>query len=447
MMDDTEEQQRQLYAALMGGAGVPRQRDLLSEQLQQAYALMGRPTPPHTTGWGAALGGLGNVIANLMGARQARDLRGELGQLDQREATSLRAGNQLYAQAPQVDVISLEALPDDAQIDVAAQNKTIQAMRQTAQQLAVSPQLADRAKALNERADSAEKALAHLFESRKTRAAKADRPAPEMSVRAGDDGSLWYLDPRNPAAKAQPVLGPDGRQLKQQPPLGAPATYITGEGGIYSVDPRRPSAPAQPVVDATGKQVAKPKEVRPLQQGDREALEALAEQQRNFEDLSSTFKDEYAGGGPVGAAKIAVGGMAGNLASPKLQEATAWWAKFKKLVDLPERNKTFGSSLSNSEKQSWESAKNIKEGADPTLIRKTFAELQGIVSRKSANRRDSLIADGYRPEAIDALLGAPPTQQQVERTPTGSFDLADDDPAKYLPPEKQRRLLELRGGK
>lgn len=199
------------------------------------------------------------------------------------------------------------------------------------------------------------------------------------------------------------------REMEKRPSGSPPLTIITGADGTYHmIDPRRPQAPAVAVTDAQGKPVAKAlpqKASKPLNLGDRDRLEALHGQARAADELLSRFKDTYAGKGFLGGSIVAGKQALGSWAPGSAQEEAAFWADFGKMVDLPERNKTFGASLTEGEKRAWEGAKNIKPGASPAVVRAAMEKMKEIAQQAAQRRGRSLVADGFNPEAIEQFTG------------------------------------------
>jgi hypothetical protein len=286
---------------------------LIQQQLAQAQALAGQGNPwavgPNATAGSAFLGGLADVLRGIGGAQMQTGAQTKLQQL-----------------APQKDAAKLDKLRLDfatGRMKAADELKQREAGQHGGMQLVV-----------------------------------------------GADGQYYYVDPRNPAAPAKPVVGPNGASLSKPKP---------------AVKPPKPAATPR------------------LSSGDKDKFQELTDAVTSIDGLASKFKDEYAGDSFLGGAKTTVGQVLGAAAPKPLQERTAFWADFKMLLDLPQRNKTFGSSLSASEKASWESAKNIREGADPSVVRSKFSELSQIAHRHLNARKESAIAEGYVPEAVEAL--------------------------------------------
>lgn len=188
-----------------------------------------------------------------------------------------------------------------------------------------------------------------------------------------------------------------------------PTVYLQGQGGQWFGVNTVGGGPATPLTDNTGNPVIKPEPTKQLSAEEKNALQSLTTEAQSIATLASRFKDDYAGDGPIGNAKTAAASVAGSWAPEKEQEIASFWADFASLIDLPQRNKIFGASLSEGEKAAWESAKNIKRSSDPASVRRKFAELADIANRKLAARREALLAEGYTPEAVNALTaGAVP---------------------------------------
>lgn len=199
-------------------------------------------------------------------------------------------------------------------------------------------------------------------------------------------------------------------EMEKRPPGSAPILFV-GDSGPQLVD--KNTGRAKPVVDAQGNQVKpKPAAVKPLPSTERTELQKLNEAYLSVSGISGGFKDSYAGQGFAGETIQSLMSKAKSSGSKEMQAATAFWAKYQRLLELPERNAIFGASLTESELASWDKAKTIQPGTDPKIIRETFAELTAIAERKRANRSDSLKADGFSVEAIDAMIRAPATQKK-----------------------------------
>lgn len=192
-------------------------------------------------------------------------------------------------------------------------------------------------------------------------------------------------------------------------PSGMPAlTLVQTADGYQLVNTRDPKAPAAPALGQDGQPIKppeKPKSSRPLTKSDRDSLDSFRGQAQTAGELLSNFDDSYAGKGIAGSTGVQLNQKLGSMASEEGQKEAAFWANYAKLVDLPDRNKTFGSSLTDTEKSSWEDAKTIKPGSSPKLVREQLAKMQKIASDAMARRARSLVKDGYNQEAIEEFTG------------------------------------------
>lgn len=226
--------------------------------------------------------------------------------------------------------------------------------------------------------------------------------------------------------------------MEKRPSSGMMPVFLQGEGGFYEV-PRTGGAPATPVLDASGKQVAKPSAgAKPLNKGDMDRLEELRASKDAFSELGRTFKRDFAGGGPAGTASVALGSAMGSLASKGAQEKAEWWADFARYIDLPERNKTFGASLSAGEKASWESAKNIKPGNDPDLVEKQVKKMEAIFDAVAKRRGRALAKGGFSLESIEEYTGPLGEEAKPAKRPRGTKAPAPANSG--LTPEEQAEL-------
>jgi hypothetical protein len=191
------------------------------------------------------------------------------------------------------------------------------------------------------------------------------------------------------------------KAMEARPP---PAFFYPGAEGLVAVDPRNPTAPAMPVRDQSGQIVKKEKPTRVISDSEKTSIESIRSEAEGAAKLANAFQPEFAGFGIAGGAPVDVANLFGSMAPEKYQKLTQFWADFNRLVDLPQRNAVFGASLSTGEKASWEGAKNIKPGVDPKVIQAKLAELTEIANRKMKGRRESMLAEGYEPAAVNALL-------------------------------------------
>lgn len=187
-----------------------------------------------------------------------------------------------------------------------------------------------------------------------------------------------------------------------------PSVLAVGPEGVqYLVNPRQPTAPAVPVLGPNGEALVKPRGGgdKALTKGDRDALEKLYGEEQGITDLAQRFKPGFAGKGILGSKGVEMNQTLGSMASKEGQEEATFWADYAKRVDLPERNKTFGSSLTATEKSSWDQAKNIKPGADAKTVKAQLERMAKIIADVKARRGRSLAKDGYTQGAIEEYTG------------------------------------------
>jgi hypothetical protein len=149
-----------------------------------------------------------------------------------------------------------------------------------------------------------------------------------------------------------------------------------------------------------------PGEVKPqaLHADERKQLQEFTGNLENVNTLRSSFKDEYAGRGAAGALDVSAANTFGSWASRETQDLGKWWANYERMVNLPERFALFGASLTQGEKQAWDSARLVRPGADPKDVKEALTTMETIAKRKLGGLRESLIADRRQPAAIDAIV-------------------------------------------
>lgn len=145
--------------------------------------------------------------------------------------------------------------------------------------------------------------------------------------------------------------------------------------------------------------------------------------------LTDEFKDEYTqtlGPGPQSkipnvAARygITVPGV------PQTKEAQEWWAKFRRLKTLPDRNEIFGATLAFNEKQSWDEI-DINPSMDAEQIRTRMKSLLDIANRAASRSRKKFKAEGYRPGTLEAIYGEEGPEGTVVAEESGSWGSAED---------------------
>lgn len=119
-----------------------------------------------------------------------------------------------------------------------------------------------------------------------------------------------------------------------------------------------------------------------------------------FSGLASsaeTFKSDYAGN-PIGGLE--------NWAQQYVDVGTEgqrdWWANFKGL-DNQIRNDLFGAALTATEKKAYEQT-TVEPSMRPEIIRENLQRRTKIIESALGRQREFMVANGYKPEAVDALF-------------------------------------------
>jgi len=114
----------------------------------------------------------------------------------------------------------------------------------------------------------------------------------------------------------------------------------------------------------------------------------------------SGFKDEYSGNAITGGLENTIQGMYSGFGSEGQRD---WWANFRTNDNII-RNKLFGATLTPGEQKDYADT-SINERTDPKEVRKNLIRRREIVAKALARKTAFLRAQGYSPEAIDALAG------------------------------------------
>jgi len=151
-----------------------------------------------------------------------------------------------------------------------------------------------------------------------------------------------------------------------------------------------------------------------LTYSDRNKLEQMTGMIHSADESMGSFKDEYAqrlGPGPQSKlpnfmASIGVG-------TKGSEEASNWWSKWNLIYSLPQRNATFGATLTPTERQAWAES-DINPSMDPKVIRDRADKVVKILRRKGAmmNRTyrsqfDPEVIDDYSLPGEEELVGSP----------------------------------------
>jgi hypothetical protein len=413
----SEEQQLQ---ALIAALSPPEQQAALQAQLEQAIAAGQRPGVRYTSPNAAIWGGLADIVRSGSSALKERDIRGKQAEQGKKLAEARAAFAKQAQGGSMPDVAALFGDDPEAAKGAMAALADVARKRQSLSGMAMAsgdPTLTGFAQ-MGMKAAGDDMDL--VTQAGLARARRKEAPRPQYSVVTGKDGAQYFVDPHNPSAMAIPVMAPDGKQLAKPPHEGMPIVVV-GEGGQpVLINPK--SGVGTPAVDASGKPIVKQAPPpKALSHPEKEALASAFSDAASVKELLGTFKDGYAGGGLLGGANVAGAQTLGSWAPKDAQDAAKWWANFNRMVDLPQRNKVFGASLSAGEKASWEGAKNIRPGVDSSVAREALQKMSAILEGKAGAYADALKAEGYKPEAVDALSGGgnrgakTPVSKQVNR--------------------------------
>lgn len=120
----------------------------------------------------------------------------------------------------------------------------------------------------------------------------------------------------------------------------------------------------------------------------------------NLKSAAGGFKDEYSGNTITGGLENTIQGLYSGFGSPGQRD---WWASFRTL-DNQIRNDLFGATLTPSEQKAYADT-SINERMDPKTIRENLTRREKVIRESLARRTKYLKANGFNPEAIDALTG------------------------------------------
>ncbi|MEN9935994.1 MAG: hypothetical protein RLZZ387_2573 [Chloroflexota bacterium] len=139
-----------------------------------------------------------------------------------------------------------------------------------------------------------------------------------------------------------------------------------------------------------------------LGKDERSDLETLVSGFENVTTLLRRFRDDYTGAGLGFPTQIesAIQKRASGFGTPG---QASWWQSAN-VLDMIERNRFFGASLTEGEKAAWQ-ATTITPAMDPASIRENLRRRQEIVEKALGRSVATLRAGGYRPAQIEAALG------------------------------------------
>tara|TARA_R110000822_G_scaffold132056_6_gene269219 strand:- start:3469 stop:4962 length:1494 start_codon:yes stop_codon:yes gene_type:complete len=139
----------------------------------------------------------------------------------------------------------------------------------------------------------------------------------------------------------------------------------------------------------------------PIPTGDRNKLVDAGSKLAELDRLGTTFEDKFGGFGAS-----FVGDIANTIGRNTFGESPRadWWQGYQSLKNVV-RNDQFGAALTKTEKAEFEKA-DINPGMSADTIRNNLARQTAIVRGALERRGRSMLADGYRLEAVQDAVGA-----------------------------------------
>ena len=120
-------------------------------------------------------------------------------------------------------------------------------------------------------------------------------------------------------------------------------------------------------------------------------------------DSIATFKPEYTqilGAGPQSKLPNTLAGY--GIGTQNSKAAQLWWANWDKFFTLPERNQTFGATLTPNEQQAWKEV-SIHPGMDPEIIQHKLNKFLNTIRGETIRRIRSMEKEGFDPEVLDTM--------------------------------------------
>lgn len=164
---------------------------------------------------------------------------------------------------------------------------------------------------------------------------------------------------------------------------------------------------------------------------DRTKLEKASNVYTGVTDLIAGFKPEYTQKiGPV------VSGLPNALAAVGIgtkgsKEAADWWAGWRQMYTMGERNQLFGATLTPAEQKSW-AQNDINPNMDPEQIKQRAAVIHGIIAKRAA-LLGKTYSHQFGPEIISDY-GLPDIQPGMEEQPTTTVEARSSSGQRGGPP-------------
>lgn len=137
----------------------------------------------------------------------------------------------------------------------------------------------------------------------------------------------------------------------------------------------------------------------PLTPAAESTLRETAGMYRALRQARDGFQDGYAGN-LLGGIENTLQEVNANWGTPGQRD---WWAAFQR-SDIGERNQLFGATLTPSESAAF-AGTTVSARTDPRSLRENLERRYEAAQNSLRRQREFLIANGFRPEAVDALIG------------------------------------------
>lgn len=140
---------------------------------------------------------------------------------------------------------------------------------------------------------------------------------------------------------------------------------------------------------------------KPLVQPVIKSLQETRDNAVSINNLTKTFKPEYADKGVMGVGADA--SMSAKAIMGWDKDAVEWWKTYKKQAELVERHAMFGASLTPGEQASWRSA-DIAPGMDADVINTNIKARAELAKTMLENTRSDYVGAGYSEKRIGLIV-------------------------------------------
>lgn len=183
---------------------------------------------------------------------------------------------------------------------------------------------------------------------------------------------------------------------REEKPEAAPSGYRwTTDGNLEAI----PGGPGDKAKSGAGKSIP---------DGTAKRVETNVAIRDSLQRAVSGFKDDYAGNTVTGGLENTLQSWIGT-GTPGQRD---WWADFRS-TDNQIRNDLFGAALTATEKAAFE-ATTISERMKPAEVRRNLQRRLDIVTKALDRQKQFLKKNGFSTEAVDALYGEDPLNQQQQ---------------------------------